>query len=592
MSNEEISRIKEMIEALPKGIISKKTINGKEYEYWQFREDGRQITKRVKGAELELLSEQIKERKRLEQLLKESSTALQERILIPESFFSDYSCMIKTGDELRNFAAPVCDYKKREIYDSLYNYIYGKVLDRVFVLYGLRRTGKTTMIRQILSDMSEEDLGCAAFIQVLQGDTLASLNSDMRKLMNRGFRYVFIDEVTLLDDFIEGAALFSDIYAAGGMKIVLSGTDSLGFVFSKSDQLYDRCIMLHTTYIPYREFDRVLGIKGIDEYIRYGGTMSLGGIDYNKENMTFATLSSTNEYIDSAIAKNIQHSLRNYQNEGHFRNLIDLYNAGEFTNAINRIVEDINHRFAIETVTDLFKSHDLGISRNNLRSDRSEPTDILDSIDTDSVTDRLKNMLEVKDKELQSVNVEDVHIKEIREYLELLDLIEYVDVVSMNGGKRRKRTIFTQPGLRYAQANALITALMQDEIFMSIGIKERMRISERILNEIRGRMMEDIILLESKHRESGKEVFVLQFPIGEYDMVIHDPDRISCSIYEIKHSTETDPRQYHNLLDNDKCLDTEKQYGDITGKYVIYRGDNCEIEGVHYRNVEEYLITS
>jgi hypothetical protein len=61
------------------------------------------------------------------------------------------------------------------------------------------------------------------------------------------------------------------------MKVVLSGTDSLGFLFSESEELYDRCIMLHTTLIPYREFERVLGIEGIDNYIRYGGTMSLGG---------------------------------------------------------------------------------------------------------------------------------------------------------------------------------------------------------------------------------------------------------------------------------------------------------------------------
>lgn len=36
-----------------------------------------------------------------------------------------------------------------------------------------------------------------------------------------------------MEDFIEGAALFSDIYASSGMKIVLSGTDSLGFIFQK-----------------------------------------------------------------------------------------------------------------------------------------------------------------------------------------------------------------------------------------------------------------------------------------------------------------------------------------------------------------------
>lgn len=91
---------------------------------------------------------------------------------------------------------------------------------------------------------------------------------------------------TLMDDFIEGAALFSDIFASSGMKVVLSGTNSLGFLFSEDCELYDRCFMLCTTFVPYREFENVLGIKGIDEYIRYGGTMSLGGVDYNQTRMT------------------------------------------------------------------------------------------------------------------------------------------------------------------------------------------------------------------------------------------------------------------------------------------------------------------
>ena len=101
---------------------------------------------------------------------------------------------------------------------------------------------------------------------------------------------------TLLDDFIEGAALFSDIFAASGMRIVLSGTDSLGFLFTEDEQLYDRCILLHTTFIPYREFESVLGIHGIDEYIRYGGTMSLGGVHYN-ESSTFASKERADEYV-------------------------------------------------------------------------------------------------------------------------------------------------------------------------------------------------------------------------------------------------------------------------------------------------------
>lgn len=106
-----------------------------------------------------------------------------------------------------------------------------------------------------------------------------------KKLSLLGYKYIFIDEVTLMEDFIEGATLFSDISASNGMKIILSGIHYLGFMIAEREQLYDRFIIIHTTFIPYYESEKVLGIKGIDEYIRYGGTMSLCGINYNQENL-------------------------------------------------------------------------------------------------------------------------------------------------------------------------------------------------------------------------------------------------------------------------------------------------------------------
>ena len=111
----------------------------------------------------------------------------------------------------------------------------GEEQNRVFILYGLRRIGKTTLIRQIFAEMSGENLGKGVFIQVTAKDTLANVNQDLKLLEAQGFLYVFLDEVTLMEDFIEGAALFSDVFAASGMKIVLSGTDSLGFLFTEDE---------------------------------------------------------------------------------------------------------------------------------------------------------------------------------------------------------------------------------------------------------------------------------------------------------------------------------------------------------------------
>ena len=152
------------------------------------------------------------------------------------------------------------------------------------------------------------------------------------------------------------------------------------------------------------------------------------------------------------------------------------------------------------------------------------------------------------------------------------------------------RTVITQPGLRYAQADALIRSLLLDETFATLSLIERNAVQERILTEIKGRMLEDLVLLETKLANPHKQVFVLQFPIGEFDMVVADPETASCRIFEIKHSKEAVPQQYHHLIDEEKCAQTEHRYGTITGKFVLYRGEDQVINGIQYRNVEEYLL--
>jgi len=582
------AELEQLIADLPAGSITKKTVNGKEYFYHRWTEDKKRREKYIPADELEDFRAQIEQRKALERELKALKKQLPKGKSVDTSAFTTN---VRTGEALRSFASPVRAYRKRECFRQLHDYIYGGQQDKVLILYGLRRTGKTTMIRQIFAEMSEAELAKVAFIQITARDTLADVNRDLKLLEAQGFRYVFLDEVTLMEDFIEGAALFSDVFAACGMKTVLSGADSMGFLFAEDEQLYGRCILLHTTFIPYREFESVLGIHGIDEYIRYGGTMSLGGIHYN-ETSAFASRESADEYVDTAIARNIQHSLRCYQYEGHFRHLRDLYDKNELTNAINRVVEDINHRFTLEVLTQDWKSHDLGISASTLRRDRTNPTDILDRMDLAAVTDSLRKLLEIRNKTEQTVALDEVHAAEIREYLDLLDLTQEIDVLHLpDVSTKSSRTVIAQPGLRYAQADALIRSLLLDETFSALSLAERTAVQQRILTEIKGRMLEDIVLLETKLATPKKQVFVLQFPVGEFDMVVFDPEAGSCRIFEIKHSEEAVPQQYRHLIDEQKCAQTEHRYGPITGKFVLYRGESQVIDGIRYQNVEEYLKT-
>ena len=596
MNNQEIQnellKVQKEIAELPAGYISKKNINGKTRYYLQWTENGKKKSKYVDDALVADLRAKIERRRELQKKEKELTFMLpkpqkSERMEEEEHIFKTD---VMLGENLKSYVKAVANYKKRNLYKNICDYVYGDVRDRVFILYGLRRTGKTTLIRQVIAEMNDENFLKTAFIQVGAGIGLSDINQDLKYLMNSGCKYVFIDEVTLIEDFIEGAALFSDIFAACGMKIVLSGTDSLGFFFSEDEQLYDRCIFLHTTFIPYKEFEEVLGIKGIDEYICYGGTMSLGGVHYN-EKSTIANKKSVDEYVDSAIAKNIQHSLKCYQYGGHFRALYDLYEKNELTSAINRVVEDVNHRFTLDVLTKDFMSHDLGISARNLRNDRQNQNDILDRIDKEEFTKRLKNLLEIRNKEEQIVTISEDHRREIKEYLDALDLTVDIDIQTLPVGREKSyKTVFTQPGMRYSQAKELVQSLLEDGEFQELSIDERNAVIERILSDIKGRMMEDIVLLETKIANPKKQVFQLQFAVGEFDMVVADNANATCEIYEVKHSKEQAKEQYRHLIDEEKLKNTEFRYGKITKRTVIYRGENATLEnGIEYRNVEEYL---
>jgi hypothetical protein len=72
-------------------------------------------------------------------------------------------------------------------------------------------------------------------------------------------------------------------------------------------------------------------------------------------------------------------------------------------------------------------------------------------------------------------------------------------------------------------------------------------------------------------------------------MVISDSKSLTCEIYEIKHSDQIHKSQYRYLVDDQKCKATEFEYGKITGKYVLYRGENVKVDGIQYLNVVDYL---
>ena len=500
---------------------------------------------------------------------------------------------VVTGTGLQALANSVAKYGKRGCFSTLQKFVNGSYDGKICILYGLRRTGKTTLLFQMLSELPIEK---TAYIKVQTTDDMSRLTKDLKALYELGYRYAFIDEITLLSDFIDTAAVLSDVFSMMGMKIVVSGTDSLGFAMANRDELYDRSVTIHTSFIPFREYARLLNIRSVDSYIEYGGTLKMENMSFDDPDATFDEVAfrddeSTRKYIDTAISRNIQHTLKNDHYGEYFNQLRELYEKGELTNVINRIVQHMNHRFVLRVVEDEFKSHDFGSAKELLLHDLpAERATVLYDVDEKQILERLKAIIEVKEKSETTVPITQEHIDKVKKYLLMLDLIVNCPE-RYESGKQAEHIVFSQPGMRYAIAKALVYSLMQDAYFASISEADKAYITGKILDDVKGRMLEDIVLLEvRKTAPSTMEAFKFKFDAGgEFDMVIYDKTNQNCRIYEIKHSTEANEKQTLHLRDAEKCQIVEKRFGPISGKFVLYRGKDTFAEGVQYLNVENFL---
>ena len=505
----------------------------------------------------------------------------------------EFHTNVVTGTGLRALANSVAKYGKRDCFSILQKFVTGSYDGKICILYGLRRTGKTTLLFQMLSELPIEK---TAYIKVQTIDDMSRLTKDLKALYELGYRYAFIDEITLLSDFIDTAAVLSDVFSMMGMKIVVSGTDSLGFAMANRDELYDRSVTIHTSFIPFREYARLLNIRSVDSYIEYGGTLKMENMSFDDPDAAFDEVAfrddeSTRKYIDTAISRNIQHTLKNDHYGEYFNQLRELYEKGELTNVINRIVQHMNHRFVLRVVEDEFKSHDFGSAKELLLHDLpAKRATVLYDVNEKQILERLKAIIEVKEKSETTVSITQEHIDKVKKYLLMLDLIVNCPE-RYESGKQAEHIVFSQSGMRYAIAKALVYSLMQDAYFASIPEADKAYITGKILDDVKGRMLEDIVLLEvCKAAPSTMEAFKFKFDAGgEFDMVIYDKAGQNCRIYEIKHSTEVNEKQTIHLRDAEKCQIIENRFGPISGKFVLYRGKDKFAEGVQYLNVENFL---
>lgn len=475
---------------------------------------------------------------------------------------------------------------------------------RVCILYGLRRTGKTVMMGQALLSLTDEERAKAAWIECRANDDMSAVYEILDRLQEQDFKYVFIDEITLIEDFSVDSALLADTFSPLGLRIVLAGTHSLLFSFAREKSLYDRAYTISTTNILFDEHSAVSGDDDIRNFISSGGIFRrLSAEDQNKY-LPFKDFRSTEIYDLTAIAGNIQHSLELDYMANRFGDLAGLYNRNHLTNAICRIMNDINNNFTIRTLKEKFVNRQEGLIRAGLTGRRDLPSDLIKELrsifKSAEIMDGFKDKFSILDIKPEDFGyaITESHIAQLLHYLFEMNVLGWYHRTTYyehSGYKDEKLPLVIQPGLRFRQCEYFVEQILNSTELkrLTLSSPEIAKLRDAMLNTIMGRILEEVVLFEVMH-SCPEDHAVFQYRDeknhGEIDLVIYNNKEYLCSLYEIKFSDHQVRGQAKHLTDQALIDQFCQHYGDIQERTVLYRGPDRDGEdGVVWRNVGSFL---
>lgn len=431
---------------------------------------------------------------------------------------------------------------QRNVYANLMSFIEGDTCyeGMIAVLYGLRQTGKTTLMEQAYRSLGS---GRCAFYEVPNGDTMDDVYRAIEQDGKDGKRVFFIDGITRASDFILDSS-YLEIFARAGYRIIITGADSLSLLFAGNSGLYGRTYWIPTTYISFAEYCRVFGIRDIDEYF---------------------TQDITCDYLDSAVADNIANSI---EKRGEISALSDL-SKKEMRIIIQKMVElycgkDVSADFPVkrlplsESVTDL------------IHRKKEIPVDFVRSINASGII---------------SKDITETMVRELQEYLMNMDVLSCTPVVKFSKNQNANR---------WEKESTTFVAYLVQPAVKYYCLTEGIRFTENVKSDIK----KQIILFDTKamlpkNYSVCKPIFCIDGRfVGEYDMLIYDSQQNSYWGFEIKHTDKPFSGQAKHLKNEEFTNVLNYFYGDRNGVAVLYRGESFRSEtGCLYLNLTDFMLS-
>lgn len=493
--------------------------------------------------------------------------------------------------------------KRRFAVDDIKKFInMERVDDTVLVLHGLRRTGKTTMMNQIIEDY-RDSVKCA-FFEIEKKDTMDDIYLKLMELREEGVKIVCLDEITNAEDFIENSAVLADVFARNAnMRIILAGTNSLSFNFAAKSALFGRIEWIQTTHIPYTEHSYVLETTDIDDYIEYGGLMERG-----KKKQEVLTELEMKRYLDSAVSDNIISSIKKDEEES----LVENIPTKELKAIIAKMVEIYSGSFRTEKIQNELKSVNINAALNFLY--KTEFKNIIKPVydDKQNITRDFAEIIEANE-EIKTKITEDI-IKDLKDYFIKMDLLSltkkrifaYIAEKGWLEEEEKFQSYIIQPAIKYYHLEKGLEFIDDKKYFDNLSDDIKDLLKKKLNEKIKGDMIEQIVVFDVNRSLNPRipgyiskirydvfkpEFFINGAPVGEYDLLVRNKKNNTYYAFEIKHTINPSKQQYETLQNNDITEFANNHFGKRLSVAVLYRGDSFKSdEGIIYLNISDFLI--
>ena len=515
----------------------------------------------------------------------------------------EYKCPVRTVNDLRKLVDAANIQRHRYVKQTLDSFCADNC-NKIIGIYGLRRTGKSVLMQSKALELIEQGRRIAYFdFELNRRAKFDWLIADLQLCKEDGIEFVFIDEITFLhektsadltgDEYIvpefpeRGMELYAHFAQCHG-KIILSGTDSYSLSIAKGSSLFDRMKFIHTTHIPYREYQNLIGPVTILEYRNHGGVLPRADMNWD-------------EYVETAIINNVLYSTEAITVARSKHLYLTRLRRDEIKSLILYALAMTNIEFVEGLYRRKFNYIDLS-DEIDLSGKSENPIDFPKEF-VEDVRSEIKRRMALSHIESEQLGY---YLAEMENILHSLDVIVpyTLETITYSRGKPVIHSSIVYAlnisGLRKYQLAKTVYAI-EDVINFSVTSDSKKLLTQKVRESAEGRLIESTVLAETVDRLPDDVFSITQCKSheSEIDMIVRNKRSNVLWLFEVKRSTKVVPEQVQHFHSDEIMKSYTSRYGEAkTVNYcVIYRGKTAQVEfenveyvAVNYINIEEYLL--